>query len=169
MPLTGSLGVECRSGGVSGDYQIVATFAVPVTVTGVTVTPGSGGTGSVAGAPVLNGGGNEVTVNLTNVSNAQKITLNLIGVNDGSTTDNVSIPMGVLVGDTTGNQSVSSTDVSDVKAQSGMTVDASNFRRDVIVNGSINGTDVSAVKANSGTAIPQDRVPAKSALRASKG
>lgn len=155
LPLTGSLGVECRSGGAGGDYQIVTTFAVPVTITGAAVTPGSGGTGSVLGAPVLNGSGNEVTVNLTNVSNAQKITLNLIGVNDGSTTDNVSTPMGVLVGDTTGNRVVNSSDVSEVKLQTGSPVAPTTFRRDVTVSGSINSTDLSTVKAATGSSIPR--------------
>ena len=34
VPLTGPIGVECRDGGPTGDYQIVLTFAAPVTVTG---------------------------------------------------------------------------------------------------------------------------------------
>ena len=163
LPLSGDLGVECRSGGAGGDFQVVVTFAVPVTITGVNMVPGNGGTGSVSGTPTVSG--NEVTVNLTNVSNAQKITVNLIGVNDGSNTENVSVPMGVLLGDTTADQSVSSTDVSDVKAQSGMAVTAATFRRDVLANGSVNATDVSTVKLASGTAIPQDDKPAKADKR----
>ena len=152
LPLTGNLGVECRSGGAGGDYQIVARFAAPVTVTAATVTPGSGGTASVSGVPVVSG--NTVTVNLTNVSHAQKIMLNLIGVNDGSNTENISVPMGVLIGDTTGNQRVNSTDVSEVKLHSGAPVAPSTFRRDVAVSGSINSTDLSMVKATAGSAIP---------------
>ena len=34
LPLTGTVGVECRSGGATGDYQIVLTFAAPVTDAG---------------------------------------------------------------------------------------------------------------------------------------
>ena len=50
-----------------------------------------------------------VTVNLTGVSNAQTITLTLSGVNDGATTGDVGVRMGVLLGDTTvnGNGAVS--------------------------------------------------------------
>jgi arylsulfate sulfotransferase len=151
LPLTGTLGVECRSGGSTRDYQVVTTFATPVTITAATVTPGNGATASVLGTPIVSG--NQVTVNLTNVSHGQKLFVNLIGVSNGSTTENVSVPMGVLVGDTTNNQSVNSSDVSDVKAQSGMTVNASNFRRDITANGSVSSSDVSLAKSNSGTAI----------------
>ena len=69
-------------------------------------------------------------------------------------TSNVSIPMGVLLGDTTGNGTVTGTDVSQTKLQSGQPVSASNFREDVNANGAINGTDVSRVKLKSGTALP---------------
>ncbi len=151
LPLTGSVGVECRSGGASGEHQIVATFATPVTVTGATVTPGSNGAASVSGAPMVSG--RTVTVNLTNVSNAQKITINLIGVNDGSNTENISVPMGVLMGDVTGNQLVNSSDISEVKLHAGAPVTASTFRRDVVANGSINSTDLSTIKSVAGSAI----------------
>jgi hypothetical protein len=62
--------------------------------------------------------------------------------------------MGVLLGDTTANGAVNSTDVSQTKGQSGIVVTISNFREDVTVNGSINSSDVSSVKLHSGTALP---------------
>ena len=46
LPLTGPVGVECRSGGVSGDYEIIVTFAQPITFSSADVTSG---TGSVSG------------------------------------------------------------------------------------------------------------------------
>ena len=95
-----------------------------------------------------------MTVNLTNVSNVQTLSVNIIGVNDGSTTENISVPMGVLIGDSTGNRSVNSTDISQVKSQSGQPVTISNFRQDVTANGSINASDLSLVKSKSGTGIP---------------
>jgi arylsulfate sulfotransferase len=152
LPLVGNYGIECRSGGASGNYQIVATFAVPVTVSAATVTPGPGGTGTVSGTPVVSG--NQVTVNLTNVSHGQKILVNLIGVNDGTNTDNISIPMGVLIGDATGNKIVNSTDVSEVKFQSGLAASATNFRRDITASGAINSTDLGMVKSRAGSSIP---------------
>jgi dockerin type I repeat protein len=76
------------------------------------------------------------------------------GVEDDVGSGDVVIPMGVLVGDTTGNGSVNATDVSQTKLQSGQPVTGSNIRNDINVNGSINATDVSSVKLKSGTALP---------------
>ena len=69
------------------------------------------------------------------------------------TTNNVTIPMGILIGDTTGNGTVSSSDVSQTKLCAGQVVDGTNFRCDVNMNCTINASDVSIVKANVGTAI----------------
>ncbi len=152
MPLTGNSGVECRSGGADGSYQLVVTFASPVTITTATATSDSGGTASVVGTPVV--AGNQVIVNLTNVSNAQTLTVNLIGVNDGSNTENFSVPMSVLVGDTTGNGSVNSSDIIQVKSQSGAAVTAANFREDVTANGAINSSDITLTKSKTGSGVP---------------
>jgi arylsulfate sulfotransferase len=151
LPLTGKVGIECRSGGVNHNYQIVMTFATPVTIGSATVTPGNGGTATISGSPILNS--NQVIVNLTNVSNGQNLTLNLTGVSDGSHTDNLSVPMAILVGDTTGNGVVNASDIAQVKAQSGISVSGPNFRRDLTVSGSINSSDLAMVKIASGSAI----------------
>jgi hypothetical protein len=58
------------------------------------------------------------------------------------------------VGDTTGNGSVNSTDISQTKLQSGQATTAANFRTDVNANGAINATDVSTVKLKSGSSLP---------------
>jgi hypothetical protein len=95
-------------------------------------------------------------VNLTGVSNAQVITVNLTNVNDssGNSSSSVPISMGVLLGDTTGNGSVNASDVSLPKSKSGQAVGATNFRTDVTVSNSINSSDVSTVKSKSGTGLP---------------
>ncbi len=146
VAIGGAVGIECRTS--AGAHQIVATFANPVTVGGVSVTSG---TGSVGGSSVS---GAVVTINLTGVTNAQRLGITLANVSDGANTGDVTIPMGVLAGDTSGNGSVTATDVSQTKGQSGQPVTGANFREDVVVNGSINATDVAAVKSNSGTALP---------------
>jgi len=151
LPLTGQPGIECRTGGSSGNHTAIITFAVPVSVTNVTVTPGAGGTGSASGFSVQN---SQVTVNLTNVSNAQTLSINLIGVTGGANSGNVSIPMSVLTGDTTGNGRVNSSDISQTQSQSGQPVGLSNFREDVTANGFINSSDISLVQSFSGTALP---------------
>jgi glucose/arabinose dehydrogenase len=156
LPLVGSPGVECRSGGGTGDYQVLITFANPVTVNGTVQADVTSGVGDVGTGGVPNGGavtvnGAVVTVPLTNVANAQTISLTLFDVHQGAHAGDVTVQMSVLVGDTTGNRTVNSSDVSQTKALSG-TVAAS--RNDVTVNGMINSSDVSLVKSKSGTALP---------------
>ena len=98
--------------------------------------------------------GNAVTVNLAGVANAQTIMIKLTDVSDGASAGDITWPMGVLLGDTTASGAVNSSDISQVKSQSGQTVTASNFRQDVTANGSINSSDISLVKSKSGTALP---------------
>jgi hypothetical protein len=158
LPVIGAVGVECRSGGATGDHQVVLTFGGPVTINGnpqAQVTAGSGqiGAGGVSNGGVVTVSGSSVTVPLTNVANAQAITIRLNSVSDGMTTNNVSQSMGVLAGDTTGDRSVNSADIGQTKSKSGQAVGASNFRQDVTVDGSINSADVSFVKSKSGTSF----------------
>ncbi|MEP6810670.1 MAG: dockerin type I domain-containing protein, partial [Chthoniobacterales bacterium] len=149
VPLTGAVGVECRSGPVVGEYQVVVTFSGAVTMSGASV---SSGTGSIASSTVA---GPVVTLNLSGVTDVQRLGLTLANVNDGSNIGNVIVPMGVLAGDTSGNAAVNGGDVSQTKvaAQSG-TVSAGTFRTDVNANGTINGSDVSLVKAKAGNTLP---------------
>src|SRR5438876_92026 len=42
LPLTGNVGVECRSGGATNDYQMIINFATAVTVESASVTSGTG-------------------------------------------------------------------------------------------------------------------------------
>ena len=72
LPLTGSPGIECRSGGATNDYQVVLTFANAVTFNNAAVTTGAGSVSSTSGS-----GTTTVTVNLTGVTNAQTITVTL--------------------------------------------------------------------------------------------
>jgi hypothetical protein len=148
LPLSGNVEVECRSGGATNDYQMIFNFANSVTVGGAAVTLGAGSVSS------FNVSGSQVTVNLTGVTNAQRITVTLSNVNDGTHMDNVPVSMGVLVSDVNGNAVVNASDVSLTKSQVGRPVSGSNFREDVNANGVINSADVAQVKANVGTALP---------------
>jgi predicted outer membrane repeat protein len=145
LPLSGSPGIECRSGGANGVHQMILTFATPVTATSANVT---NGTGNVSGLSVS---GSQMTVDLTGVSNAQQITLTLSGLSDGTNTNNVNIPMRVLLGDTNGNGTVNASDVAQTKGQLGQAITTSNFRNDVNANGTINASDASIVKSQIGT------------------
>ena len=116
----------------------------------MTVTSGTGSaTFSGSGTAVI-------TVNLTGVTDQQRLGVTLANVNDGTSTGNVLVPMGVLIGDSagTGNGSVNAGDVGFVKSESGQTVGAGNFRADVAINGTINASDIGQVKANSGHVLP---------------
>jgi hypothetical protein len=148
-------GVEPRRGGVNGLHNVVFKFAVPVTAQGATVTPASGMTAETDGPPVVSGDGKEVTVKLKNVTNAQTVAVNLLGVSDGTNTADVSVPMGVLLGDTNGDQFVDSGDISQTKSRSGLAVNTSTFRSDVTADGFLDAGDISVVKSKSGTALPQ--------------
>lgn len=148
LPLAGTPGIECRSGGATNDYQVVVTFGGPVTFSGARVTQGAG---SVASTST---NGNQVFLNLTGVTNAQNIQVTLFAVNDGVTTNDVAIPMSVLVGDVDGNRVVSNSDVNLVKAQAGQTVTSSNFREDVNANGVLSNGDVSITQGQVGKALP---------------
>ena len=151
LPLSGGPGIECRSGGMDGDYQLIVTFPTSVTVAGATVAPEAGKLATVSGPPVANG--NQVTVNLRNVTNAQTIDVNLIGVSDGVTTDNISVSMGVLVGDVAISGMVNASDIAKVKSGLAQLVTASNYRDDVTANGLINVSDLSLVKTLSGSGL----------------
>jgi hypothetical protein len=74
---------------------VIVTFPSAVSLTNASVTSGSGNVSSFT----VSGG--QVTVNLIGVANAQTIVITLFGVSDGDNTGDVSIPMGVLLGDTT--------------------------------------------------------------------
>ena len=149
LPLTGNPGIECRSGGATNDYQLVFTFASSVTFINAAVT---GGAGSVSGSG--GSGTTTVTVNLTGVTNVQRITVTLLGVNNGTTTGDVGVQMGMLIGDTNNSGGVTAADVGQTKAQSGQAATAANFRTDVNASGSISAADIALVKSKSGTTLP---------------
>ena len=148
VPISGAVGIECRIGAVAGAHQEVITFASPVTVSGVAVTSGTGS------ATFSGSGTTVITVNLTGVTDVQRLGVTLQNVSDGTNTGDVMVPMGVLSGDTGANGSVSAADVGQTKSQSGQPVGAGNFREDVNSNGSINAADVGLVKSKSGNTLP---------------
>lgn len=158
LPLTGTPGVEDRVGQpAAGQHQVVVTFANPVGVSGAATMSAPSG-GSVGG---INVNGSVVTIDLVNVANAQTLTVDLLGVTDGTNTGNVAIPLSVLLGDTTANGDVNASDIGEAKANSGLTTNASNFRTDVTANGVINSSDIGLIKANSGSGLSRATVKDK--------
>ncbi|MDQ6656021.1 MAG: PQQ-dependent sugar dehydrogenase [Verrucomicrobiota bacterium] len=153
--LAGKPAIESRRGTTPGNYEIILGFPSAISFSGAMVTPGNGGTAAISGTPVLNPAATQVTIELTNVSDAQTLTVTLTGVNNGSITRDVSVQMGVLIGDSNGDGSVNSGDALQTRNRSGQSTDASNFRSDVNADGTINSGDAFVVRARSGATLPQ--------------
>lgn len=141
------LSVEPRS--IGNGHTIVFQFNVPI-ASGVTAnvldalnTP----IGTVTGAP----SGNDAVVTIGGLPDNQRVTISLANVNGSG---NFSVAMGFLIGDVNGTGSVNSSDIAGVKARSGQTTDAANFRFDLNATGTISSSDISAVKARSGLTLP---------------
>lgn len=154
LPLVGQVGVECRKGGTSGIQKLIMTFPSAVTVASASVTPDPLAQGARGNVSSFSVNGSIVTVNLTGVTNAQKILVSLLGVSDGINIGNVSVPVGVLLGDTNKSRSVDSADVMLAQSKSGQVTNSTNFREDVTLDGVINNTDVQLVQSKVGTKLP---------------
>lgn len=150
LPLSGSPGIECRVPAPGGRYQIVFSFPSAVTFASANMT----GTGSVESTS--GNGTAEVTVNLMGVANEQTIGVTLVDVSDdnGATKQNVGVPMGVLLGDTSADGVVNSADITQTRRQSGQTPTSENFRTDLTADGVTNVADITEVRRASGTALP---------------
>ncbi|MDQ6861849.1 MAG: dockerin type I domain-containing protein [Verrucomicrobiota bacterium] len=158
LPLTGVPPVEPRSGGATGDYQIVLNFAAPVSVTGSPHARITGGTGLVGTGGTSNGGavtltGSSVIVPLTNVANAQTLTVAVAGLTNGAPATEITVSMRVLIGDSSDDAAVNSADVSQVRSNSGKAAGATTFRTDLNADGIVNSADVSIARAASGTNV----------------
>ena len=94
--------------------------------------------------------------------------INLLGVSAGGSPNTVSVPMSLLLGDTTQTGQVNSSDVSQAKSVSGNPIERDNFRIDVTVNGALNSSDISTIKAHSGTGLPAPTPAAPSAEKDAK-
>ena len=101
--------------------------------------------------------GNDVTVHCTGVSNAKVINVVLTGVTVGNVSGNITVPMGVLLGDVNGSGRVDSGDVSLVRQQTLHTVTGpptANFREDINTSGRIDSGDVSIARQQTLTSLP---------------
>jgi hypothetical protein len=154
LPLTGTRGVECRSGGANGEYTLVFSFANTLTsVDGASVT---GGSGSVVSGNIDSDDAHNYIVNLTGVTNAQIITVSLSNVSDsaGDFSSSISAQMGVLIGDVDASARVDAADVSLVRQQALQPITSSNFREDINATGRIDAADVSIVRQQTLTSLP---------------
>jgi hypothetical protein len=154
LPLSGSPGIECRSGGANGDYTLVFTFATPLTsVSGASVSSGVGlvGSSSIDGSDAHN-----YVVNLTGVTNTQYLTVSLSNVTDsvGNFSSSASATMGVLLGDVNSTGRTDAGDVTTVRNNTVSIPDQQTFRYDVNTSGRIDAGDVTVTRNASVTVLP---------------
>ncbi|MDQ6861989.1 MAG: dockerin type I repeat-containing protein [Verrucomicrobiota bacterium] len=134
-----------RSG---GKHQIVVTFSSAVMAGSASVDSGSG---SISNFTV---NGSQLTLNLQNVTDAQKMIVTVNGASDGTNVGNLSIPIGFLLGDASGDGFVNSADTTLVRNGSGSNTDATNFRLDVNWDGTANSADATITRSRSGQFVP---------------
>ena len=144
----GVVPIEPRRGGTPGNHQIVMVFPAPVTFTGVSVSGGATATTNPApnSAPA-----SEIIVDLTNVPNAETVTVTLNDATTGGAPAPIQVQMRTLLGDVNGDGAVNSGDAQVVRNQSGSLADKDNFRSDVNLDGVINSGDAFIVRGRSGT------------------
>jgi hypothetical protein len=141
LPLTGATGIEPRSGGATGDYQIVVRSGVPISFSSVTTSCGTIASASTSGG--------ETIVNLTGVPNASRCSVTLHNISGDFV-----VPVAFLIGDTNADGFVDSADIAQTKSQSGNPVTSLNFREDINMDGFLDSADIAFVKSKSGTALP---------------
>jgi hypothetical protein len=153
LPLTGTPGVESRSGGADGSYTIDFTFNNNLTSVGSVTTS----CGTVTSSMIDSSDPHRYIVNLAAAScNAQDVTITLTSITDDQANilAAASVTMGLLLGDVDGDGTVTTTDFSLTKDDNGQSTDATNFREDVKVNGRIDRNDAKTVRQQIGTSLP---------------
>ena len=152
VDLTNGSGIECRSGGMNNNYTVVFKFTNPIASVDNVATS----CGSVSGTETNIADETEFLVHLTGVTcNGHHVSVDIAGVHDSSnqTLGSVNATMGLLLGDTTGNGTVNSSDIAQTQSQSGQPVAGNNFREDVTVDGAISSSDIALVQSQSGTSL----------------
>jgi WD40 repeat protein len=151
LPLTGNVGIECRSGLTR--YAVVLTFNNNVTGAD-SATSSCGKIGSISVDP---SDSHKLIVTYNGATcNGQNVTVTANNVHDdqGTTLASVAVSMGLLVGDVTGDGRVANDDTAAVRAALGQQANSSNFRNDVTLDGRINNQDVQTVRSHKGDVLP---------------
>ena len=153
LPLTGTPGIEDRSGGSKGRFTVNFTFNNELASVGGVATS----CGTVESSVIDATDSHRFIVNLRNVTcNAQDVTVTLTNVTDDQSNTLLSAEavMGLLLGDVNADGSVTKADLLIARADQGQTTDGTNFRVDINANGIIDRPDASTVKRQIGTSLP---------------
>ena len=160
MPVSGTPGIECRTGPTQGNHNLIVVLQNPITSVASlssTYNTGSGPqplptpTGSI-GTGTHN---SELSVNLTGVPNASHVLLTLhTAVDSAGNSGDITVPADFLLADVDSTGLVDGNDVSTVQGNSRQDVTNSTFRYDVNCTGLIDGNDVSITQGNTRNALP---------------
>jgi uncharacterized protein (DUF1800 family) len=147
LPLTGATGIEPRN--LATGLTIVFNFDKSVASANAAVTAGAATVSNTTCS------GNQVLIDLTNVANAQAVTLSLSSIvaTGGSSAGSASVTFRLLEGDVNGSGSVSVADVNLVKYYVGQPLTGFTFRADCNASGSISVSDVNLAKFRVGTSV----------------
>jgi hypothetical protein len=150
LALSGQPDIEPRNGGANGDHTLVFTFNNDVVNGSAAVTAGNG---AISGTTFAN---NTMTVTLSGVTDAQRLTVRLTGVSDefGQVLAPASITIGLLVGDVNGDGVVNSGDALITRNRSGRAAAWDTCRSDLNTDGTVNAGDVTGIRNRVGNFIP---------------
>jgi hypothetical protein len=148
LPQVGTVGEEMRT----PPYKLVYTLDRNVNgLSSATVTVTPSGSGAVSAGP----NANQVTVDLSNVPNAQHVVVTLNGVAGGSAIlNNLVGRMDVLVGDVNRSHRTDAGDVTQVRNKTVSTPDQTTFQFDVNASGRIDAGDVTVTRNATVTVLP---------------
>lgn len=154
LPIAGKVGIECRGSQIAGAHEIVFKFATAVSYASVSVVPATNKSAELDGPPVSSGDEKEIVLKLRNVSDAQTVGLQILGLSDGTQSNDVNVPISLLRGDSNADRRVNISDTTETKSAAGAATAHDNFRADVNRDGRINVSDTNFVKAHAGSALP---------------
>lgn len=149
LTLTGNPAIEPRN-----DSNLKLVFTFDRTIASATASV-QVGVATLSSPAVVSG--STVTVQLSNVRQAQWLTIGLANVTgtDGSLLDTTSVRLGMLACDVDRNGVVNGTDVYLLRVMSGAIVNATSFGYDVDLTGTVNGTDVYLARLYNGMYLPR--------------
>lgn len=152
LPLTGTPGIEDRSGGSNSRFTVNFTFSNTL----ASVASATVDCGQVSSSMIDSTDAHRYIVNLRGVTcNASNVVITLNGITDsqGNNLPTASVTMKLLLGDVDGDGSVTNADLAIARADQGQTTDGTNFRVDINTNEIIDRPDANAVKRQLGTSL----------------
>ncbi len=146
--ITGNVTVESRA--IGAGHRIVFQFDSTITSAGTLSVVDETSASVAAQAPVIAGASSqEIIVTIPVLPDNKRVSISLNNIN-GIVGLNAAAALGFRLGDTNNSGTVTSIDVSSIRARSGQVANATNFQYDLNTTGLVSAADVSTVKSRSG-------------------